>query len=153
MKKTVGQLSQELLTKAEPVHIEDQTNEILKDWHKHMQIAIDEGRTKFRDNFFIEIKTKKERLMENVLRCYWITRRSCPTPNYEQIVYKYNYKDESIEEIWSIPDRESCFIIYDNAIQLPADQRELVQYVFDFADGTLYKRMRELNNETHEVIL
>ena len=95
-------------------------------------------------------ETKCEPLLPNTYRNYFIDRQTCPTPNYDQAVYRYNRKKEQIEYIWSIPDRETCHHLRINAMHVVPRERELLSFVLKFADGTLFKLCKKLNGEKLE---
>ena len=62
-------------------------------------------------------------------------------------VYKYNHKEEELEYIWTIPDRETCHIFVDNAMLIHPDEKDLLKMIMDFRDGTLWKLCKKLNGE------
>jgi len=98
-------------------------------------------------SFFVCVITKREKLLQPVLRNYFIARDSCPTPDYDQAVYKYNREDDRIEYLWCIPDREACLTYRENALQVVPEERQLLHHILDFADGTLYRLSKKLNKE------
>jgi len=98
-------------------------------------------------SFFVCVITKREKLLQPILRNYFIARDSCPTPDYDQAVYKYNHESEQIEYLWCIPDREACLTYRENALQVVPEERQLLQHILDFADGTLYRLSKKLNKE------
>ena len=98
-------------------------------------------------DFFVSVLLKKEKLMENVLRNYFIPTKVCPTPGYDQTVYRYNSKKEDLEFLWVVPDRETCEIFKENYNIIVPEERGLLKYVLDFYDGTLYKICKKLNKE------
>lgn len=105
-------------------------------------------RQKFdKQDFFVVVLTKRERLMERLFRLYYAARHSCPTPEYDQSVYHFKYKDERLEFLWTIPDKETCYHLRDNALMVHPDERQLLQFVLDFLDDTLLILSKKLNNE------
>jgi hypothetical protein len=150
-KKTVGQLSTELIQKEPETRSPiEQMRESLTDYEKNIHECVDRGKKEFPNNFFVVVLTKKERLMPNVLRNYFTCRISCPTPNYDQTVYKYDRQLDLVEFIWTIPDRETCHLLRDNAVNVVKSERELLKFVLDFSDGTLYKLCKLLNGEKED---
>lgn len=101
-----------------------------------------------KQDFYVIVLTKRERLMEKLFRLYYTARHSCPTPEYDQSVYKFSYKDEHLSFLWTIPDKETCYHLRDNAIMVHPDEKQLLRFVLDFMDGTLLKICKNLNNET-----
>jgi hypothetical protein len=109
--------------------------------------CVEDGQKKYSTNFYVVILQKKERLMQNVVRNYILHRLSCPTPNYDQTVYLYNKNDDMLEFIWVIPSEDTCLMLRDNALQIPDDEKDLLNFVLDFYDGTLLKIAKRLNGE------
>lgn len=146
---TVGKISTELLQQQDSIDhtAAEQGAEMLKDWDKNMLEAIENGKAAYHGDFYVVVETKKEPLMKNVLRNYFFTRQSCPTPRFDTTVYKYHRNDGIVEFLWVIP----CVDVYEdfknNALQVPAEFKELLQYVLDFADGTLLRKCLILNGE------
>jgi hypothetical protein len=91
--------------------------------------------------------------MQNVLRHYYYYRLSCPTPDYDQTVYKFTRATEIIEFIWVIPSRETCFTLKENASQVVPAEYGLLEFVLKFADGTLFKLAKSLNGEADDSAL
>ena len=146
--KTVGQSAVELQTKQqENIKVLDQSQAMLEDYWKNLLETVDRGYKKYPGNFFIHVETKKEPLLENVLRNYFIDRQSCPTPNYDQTVFRYNKELGQIEYLWTIPDRSTCFMLKDNALQVQLQERQLLDFVLKFDDGTLFKLCKKFNGE------
>ena len=147
-KETVGKVAYDLLQKTpesrDPIEIqkamqEDYINELIKcmDIHKPF----------LKDNFFIVVITKNEKLMPNVFRNYFSARQSCPTPDYDQSVFMYNRADDCIEYIWTIPSKDACHHLKENALLVAPEERQLLKFILEFADGTLWKLCKKLNNE------
>ena len=109
--------------------------------------CIERGRKSFEKDFYIVILFKKERLLPNVVRQYFIPRLSCPTPEYDQVVYKYHYTRDELEFLWVVPDQETTqnIPLFDNF--LPEEQKALIQYARMFKNGDLDKKCAELNRE------
>ena len=148
-KETVGKISSKLKEKEKdnthtPI---DQMRKSLTDYEKNIQEAVDSGKKEFDKEFYIVVITKKERLMDNVLRNYFTCRKSCPTPEYDQATYRYTRKDDQLKLLWVVPARDVCNFFVDNMLSCPPEQKELLGYVLDFKDGTLLKLSRRLNGE------
>lgn len=166
MNKTLGSISSELLSKNDasklnPQEIQQaQEKEYLDNlaWCvKHAKKEIDcsnleghqecKNRFALEGNFFIAALLKKEKLLENVLRNYFVPTKACPTPTYDQTVYKYNDAKGEIEFMWVVPDRETCLTFKENKNIIVPEERGLLQFVLDFYDGTLYRKMKQFNGE------
>jgi len=146
-RETVGKVAQDLIIKDEKVTPTEQMMESLSDYDKNIYEAIDRGKKDFAGDFFVVVLTKREKLLPNVLRNYFTVRLSCPTPNYDQTVYQYIHKNDALEFLWTIPDRYICNFIKEHCMELPPEQKQLIQFVLDFADGTLMQKAMVLNKE------
>ena len=148
-KKTVGAHSVDLQQKdpdtRDPIELEREIHK--SDYEKEMIAALQTGRKLYQSPFYVVVLTKKERLMQNVLRHYFIPRQSCPTPTWDQVVYKFTVPSEMLEFIWTVPDKETCELFRDNALKIVPDERCLLQFVLDFYDGTLDLVAKKLNRE------
>lgn len=149
---TVGAISQELLQKeletTDPI---EQMREQLSEYDQNIFECIKNAYAAFPNDFYIVVITKKEKLMENVIRHYFLSRSTCPTPDYDQTIYRYDRKKEEISFLWTIPSKHACMIIKERAVEIVANdpsQKDLVMFVLQFADGSLYKKALELNNES-----
>lgn len=148
-RQTVGKVSSDL-KKSEKYNTHspiEQMREQLDNYEAEMQESVLTGKREYIGDFYIVVLTKKERLMDNVLRNYFMTRSSCPTPEWDQIVYRYSRQDDHLELLWVIPARDVCNMFRDNALTCPPEQKELLGYVLDYYDGTLLKRCKMLNKE------
>lgn len=151
-KETLGKISSDLLKKepetTDPIELQ---REIHKNYEEQMYICINRAKQDLpTGDFYIVIETKKERLMLNVLRNYFVYRYSCPTPTNDQTVYKFHRKEDRIEFLWVIPSHDTCEYFKKNALTIPDDQRELLKYILDFEDGTLLIKAKKLNGEQED---
>lgn len=118
-------------------------------WENQISLCVDRG-IKFYPqdkDFFVVVLFKKERILTNVVRQQFFYRLSCPTPAWDQVVYKYYRKESRLEFIWVVPDKESCMNLPNFVDILPYEQKELIQYARDFNNGVLDKRCALLNGE------
>lgn len=145
----IGKLAIDLQQKpadtTDPIEIE---REVHKDYVEQIYECVTDGKKVYpHTNFYVVVLTKKERLLENVIRNYFFHRLSCPTPEYDQTVYNYNWKNDHVSFLWVVPSQDTCQIFKDNAIKIVPEERDLLRYVLDFEDGTLLKLAKQLNNE------
>jgi len=119
-----------------------------------LEKAYQEGKKRYPGDFYIEMCCKHEKMFYNV-QPRWIphVRQSCPTPMFEQTVYRYNRQDDYLEYLWVIPDIRSCCFILENALILPNEQKELLNFVVDFTEGNLKKLCLKLNGEIEQTQL
>jgi hypothetical protein len=149
MRDTVGKISWDLLANASVLDhsAEEQMREQLDLYESNMLLAIDRGKKLYPKNFFIVVETKKEPKMKNVIRNYFIPRQSCPTPQYDEAVYQYDYLTDSLVFLWVLPSKQTYNMMKNNALELPTEERQLLQFVLEDADGTLLNRCKKLNGE------
>ena len=93
------------------------------------------------------VLTKKEKLLENVLRNFFFSRSSCPTPEYDQAVYKIHKKIEKIQFIWVLPSKDTCQLFIENADIIAPEERLLLKFILLDWSGDLLRYAKELNNE------
>jgi hypothetical protein len=145
---TVGKLSVELSQKEpetrDPIEIERAAQ---KDYIENLSICVQQNKGHLPGNFYIVVITKNEKLLPNVFRNFFAARSSCPTPEYDQSVFMYNRCDDSIEYIWTVPSKDACIHLARNAHEVVAEERQLLKFVIEFANGTLYELSKKLNNE------
>ena len=147
-KKTVGETAVDLASKADNKHtVVDQMQENLTDYEKNVRDCAQRGLQEHNSDFFVVVLTKKEKLFPNVFRNFFLHRKSCPTPEYDQTVYHYIHKLDALKYLWTVPDKETCKVYLENAAFIPFDEKKLLQFIMDFADGTLDRLSRTLNKE------
>jgi len=147
-RETVGKIASDLMQKTpdtrDPIELE---RELHKDYEKNIYLCCDEGKKAHYGDFFITVVTKKETLMKNVLRNMFLHRSSCPTPDYDQTVYHYDKRNDALKFLWVIPSKDTCTLFKDNALEIVESEKELLRYILDFDDGTLYKLAKKFNGE------
>ena len=74
-------------------------------------------------------------------------RKSCPTPAYDQTVYRWNSIKKDIEYIWTVPDKETCLTLYQNKDIVVPSEQALLKMIIKFYDGSLYRLMKKFNKE------
>lgn len=148
-KQTVGKQAWDALQDSRELEHtpEEQMREQLGEYEKNIYDCVQAGRKSYTDDFFIVVETKKEPKLQNVIRNYFIHRLTCPTPTYDNVVYKYHRYEEELEFLWVLPSKQTYRMMLDRPLEIPREQRELLQFVLDDADGTLLKRCKMLNNE------
>lgn len=150
-RETVGKISSDLLLKEpltrDPIELE---REMHKEYEKNIIECAERGSKIYRGDFYVVVLTKKERLMQNVIRHYYFHRSSCPTPDYDQAVYKANQTTSEIEFIWVIPSRDTCFHFKQNRLSIDPSEQGLLDFVLKFDDGTLRKLAKKLNKEKED---
>lgn len=152
---TVGKISSRLLMlepeSRDPIELQRAIQE--KTYLQDLIACIESGKKMFPSDFYIVHVSKKERLMENVIRGYFIPRLSCPTPQYDEAVYKYFIDTEHVQFLWVLPSKDTCYLFRDNAHRVVPEERELLKYILEFYDGTLLLRAKQMNGEREDSIL
>lgn len=147
-KDTVGKISSELIQKEpesrDPIELE---RSMQQEYFSNLLECIATNQNKYQKHFFIVVITKNERLMPNVFRNYFYARKTCPTPDYDQTVWRYDKSSDELEYLWTIPGRDACIHLKLNALQVSKEERDLLKYVLEFSDGTLFKVAKYYNNE------
>lgn len=82
-------------------YVKDKYSGVLRD-------AVEDGINKFKDNFYVEMAFKREKIFKKAFKVIPILRKTCPIPFYGKDLYFYTYKDNKVELIWSIPSKELC---------------------------------------------
>lgn len=147
--KPIGAISKELIEKEDyTTSAHEQGEQMLKEYEKNFEECATRGTKQFNNQpFYITIHTQRNKLMPNVLTLKWIPRLSCPLPTYAQTIYSYDPTTQKHKLLWTIPDEASCAFIKDRVLELPGDQKELINYVLDFYDGKLDKLSDTLNSK------
>lgn len=150
-KTTVGHEAAKLLQKEapsqDPIELE---REMHRDYEKHVIECIERGKKEFAANFYVVVITKRERLLENVIRNYFTCRLSCPTPDWDQTVYLYERSRERVILLWTIPCKDACTYLAQYAKEVVPEERGLLNYVLQFHDGTLLALSKKLNGEKQD---
>ncbi len=153
-KKTVGEYSYELQQKEDekinPIDLQREIHRGNSDedsFENQVRLAVERGENdeKINGDFFIVVLFKKERLLQNVVRQLFFYRQSCPTPEFDQVVYHYYRHARKLEYLWVVPDKDTCRDLPLLKNQLPLEQRELLNYIDDFKTGKLDKICEKLN--------
>jgi hypothetical protein len=152
--KTVGQLSHEAsLLEKEPIRVQEQTASMHQEYGDELMNAIKKGMETYPDEpiFYVEDITRQERIMMNVIRHTLIPRLTCPTPNYDQTVYRIVVKDQAIEYVWTLPSKITCEYYLYNKPLVVDEERELLQFILDFRDGRLEQLAQQFNGEEFQL--
>lgn len=154
MKETVGAVAHELQKQEaptrDPIELE---REMHKDYERRIYESIADGKKSYTGDFYIVVMTKREMLLTNVLRNYFVVRQTAPTPNWEQTVYKYHREEERIEFLWVVPDKDACEELCDNALLVHPDEKQLLHFVLQLFDGSLLQYAKRLNGEQESSLL
>lgn len=146
---TVGKISNDLIVKQidDQHSAHEQMQEQTKGYMPNLMERLEIGKNRWPGNFFIDVQTVGNRLLTNVLRNKFMDKKDCPTPAWDQSVYHYIRKDDALDHIWTVPDKYTCIRLYNNRLDVHPEEYELLKCVIEFYDGTLFRLMKELNNE------
>ena len=98
-------------------------------------------------DFYIVVLVKQERLFINAIRHIIMCRFSCPTPEFDQTVYFYDYKKEDAKFLWTTPSKITCKYMMSNPLKARMESPDLFEHVYNFMHGELFKKMKLLNKE------
>jgi len=124
-----------------------------KSFIENIEEAAERGKadSKIKYPFYVVVILKKERLLQNVIRPYYLYRQSCPTPEYDQTVYKVT-ENNNLEYMWTIPDLNTCVYLSENEMNLTKDHHLMLCMLEAFNNGDLLKLSKKLNKEFDIVI-
>jgi len=127
----------------------EQAQERSKKYRERLIKCVEDHKKIFDGDVWVDVQKKTETaFMKKAHRLYFIAKQACPSPTNDQDVFRYNRKDDCIQYIWSVPDEAHCQMMMDDPLGVPADQRDLLNFVIDFREGRLLQRAKELNGET-----
>jgi len=152
-KTTVGQLVYDNLVSSGdqgPVSVVELEHAMQADYLKNLLDRIDKDHDRYSGDFYVVVLTKKEKILDSTFRNYFFTRNSCPTPFFDQSVFKYNKKAGRVEYLWTLPDKKVCAHFAQHHADVPAEEQMLLGFVMNYYNGTLLKLAQKLNNETQE---
>lgn len=148
-RKTVGRIQTELAPKSidDNHSAYEQSLEQLSEYEQNLIDRIEAGKKEYAGDFYIVVITKRERLMDKVLRHYFLARSTCPTPQYDEAVYKYHKKEDRVEFLWVVPDKSTCEDFMMNAVTTSEDEKVLRDFVIKFKSGDLDLVAMKMNGE------
>jgi len=149
-RETVGAVATKLLQEADGkqgvVDTEREANkEYLEQVYECVQNAVKNGWDK---PFYVVVISKKERVLENVMRRYFVARKTMPMPDYDQSVFLFDPKTEQLRYFWTLPDANTCEYLLHNDVD--PQETQLKAFVHAFVDDKLYDHFAgiyEIHNE------
>lgn len=139
-KKTIGEISAELLEKADGKQgVVDTQREADKEYISEIKKCI-VAHSDITTPFYIVVILKKEKTMANVMRRYFLARISLPTPEYDQQVWRYDPSTGDLEFLWCLPDKNTCMWLANESTIVHKENAQLVEFVLDFLDKKLYDK-------------
>jgi len=153
MKETIGKVAVDGMLKDHDTRsVVELEQEMQKEYMNELLNCIDAHYNKWTTDFYVSVITKREVILHNVLRNYFTARLSCPTPTFDQSVFKYHRQDGKVEYLWTVPSEDACIHMKENALAIVDEERPLFNFVLQFSDGTLLKLAKKLNGEEEKSI-
>ena len=154
-KETVGkQLQDHLQKKHDRMSVVELTRQIQGD---HVNILIDvinKSKQVWNGDFYISLLPKLEKsLAYKAIRSYFKADYACPSPHYDQSVFKYHAQDENLEFIWTVPDKDTVEYYIHFANEVVPEERELLGFCIAFKNGLLNDVCNQLNGEKKDSII
>lgn len=147
-RKTVGEVAVELRQQKHdaisPIEIQQQTEK------KYIDDLLTCARTdfnKYANDFYVVVISKNEKLLYEVIRLYFFSRATCPTPDYDQTVFMVKKSSEDIIHLWTVPNKEACLLYCENIDKVDPSEYPLLENILRFKNGDLFKLCKRLNNE------
>lgn len=105
-------------------------------------------------DFYVVLLMKVERIGQSP-RTYVFARRSCPTPTYNQSVWKYHHQVGTLEFLYNIPDKILYYHIINNSQKYLNDPecRDLARFVVLMESGELLEWVKKENGEKIDAII
>lgn len=139
-KKTVGASARELLLKPDLKQgIVDTQREVDKEYFQEIEKCVkSKPHRAWTKPWYVIVLHKKERLLENIVRRYFLGRQSLPTPQFDQTVWRYYPMTGNLEFIWCLPDEQISQQIILDPLSYGSEYDHLKKFVLAFIGGTLY---------------
>jgi hypothetical protein len=136
-----------------PVTAHELASYMVADYLENLWKCIKQAQDLIEGDFYVTVLGRRERLTPHIIRNLFMPRKSCPTPNTDQTVYRYNRKDDAIEFLWTIPSLEVCLMLKNDASMVVSEERSMLDFVQQFYDGSLSRMAARLNNEKLDDVL
>jgi hypothetical protein len=150
IKKTVGQQIIENATNKDTgnIPVMELAAAMCEDYMPKLMRTIDEQCQYTKEDFYIEVLQKHERILEKAFRPHiMICHSACPKPNPDQSLFRYNQKDGRIELIWVLPPQDAIIYLLQNYKHVHKDEQQLLNYCVMYARGDLWHLMKKFNGE------
>src|ERR1700677_1248316 len=102
--------------------------------------------------FYIEVLAKKESVFDQaffdgtkndyvggVTRLQQMAKKACPTPFFDQTLYKYNSYTGDLQFMWVVPDIDTCIRFYENQHLVTSEVADLAKFILQFLNGDLHR--------------
>lgn len=128
--------------------------EIIDNINTAINRALADEQTYGNKNFYMVIKERIEPVSK-MPQFRYFTRLSCPTPECSQSAWKYWYKDQRLEYLWTIPAPKLYFSLCKKAQKgtVAPDETLLAQFCLLMANGSLLQWVKKENGEKKDAII
>lgn len=151
MRETVGKLYTDLKSKQQDkATVFEHTQTTQADFIPSLVALVEKDKHKTNSDLFVEVCLRRNQFMPDVIERYMKSRHTCPTPFFDRSVFHYDRKLDAIFFLWHVPSMEECDYYVNNALNLRSDEKEALQNVLDFRDGTLLRVAKKLNGEVND---
>lgn len=140
IRKTVGECALELKAKGDQKQgVIDTQREMNKGYIAELIKCAQRGAMAYETDkpFYVCVQTRRERLLDNVIRSQFYHRLSRPAPAYDLALYHYDPKNEQLRFVWNIPDKETVEYMCQPGFIPEPDQHQLYHFVKSFVACTL----------------
>ncbi len=140
VRKTVGECAVELMSKGDQKQgVIDTQREMMKGYVNELIKCAQLGASCYGKQkiFYICVQTRRERLLQNVVRNQFYHRMTRPSPAYDLALYHYDPAVEQLRFVWCIPDKETVESMSTPGYLPTKDENQLFHFVKSFVAGTL----------------
>lgn len=143
--KRVGQAVTDILAQDNPIYtVEDILHEYSPDFVKEFESTIEKNKQQYDGRFYVLVLTGKEMWATNVVRNWFIARKTPPYatdmvadyPHRTKTLYLIDSNIGKVEVLWSIPGIEECKSILASPAMY---DRTLINWICDCFQGFLNK--------------
>ena len=139
-KKKVGELTSDLLARPNldiKQSLMDTSKEMQKQYLPEIEKCIKTHEKLWSEPFYVVVITKRERLIVNSIRQYFLARQTLPTPDLDQTVFKYTPATGDLKHLWTVPDHGSIDYLIRNRHLVVKAEQQLLEYCMLFRKGKL----------------
>jgi len=152
-KKTAGQIALDLHEKDtvlyDPIELQREMQNKEKFEAAFWQ-RVEAGKKKYPGDFFIVYLTWRDRVFPKKVAAIMIPRQTCIRPSWGQTVWRYVRQHDAVEELWTIPDQETCVYYMEHVLEVDESEKALLNNILKFTSGELdilYNQMTLIYNK------
>ena len=156
-RETVGKVASDLMAKTDQgsAPVMEIAEAATSEYMDNVMHCVNKDYDRYKNalGFYVVVDMKREMLLTNVIRNFFYSRRSCPTPWYDQTVFYFDKTTDALELLWVIPAKDTCVLFLQNEPFIDGEEKKLLQWVLEFRNGTLLKECKKRNKEVPSLIL